>query len=101
MADLTGDGFLEVIADRVSEAKLRAVVFELSKSRLESDVAHLPRDADAVRAGKETLNNSALVDVATGLAQEAEITRALLGSPNQLEAISAHFERRAPVFQDN
>jgi enoyl-CoA hydratase/carnithine racemase len=59
------------------------------------------RNPDAVRAGKETLNNSALVDVATGLAQEAEITRALLGSPNQLEAISAHFERRPPVFRDN
>lgn len=58
------------------------------------------RNPDAVRAGKEILNNSALVDVATGLAQEAEVTRALLGSANQLEAISAHFEGRAPVFLD-
>lgn len=58
------------------------------------------RNPEAVRAGKEILNNSALVDVATGLAQEAEVTRSLLGSPNQLEAITAHFEGRAPVFRD-
>jgi enoyl-CoA hydratase/carnithine racemase len=58
------------------------------------------RNPDAVRAGKEILNNSALVDVATGLAQEARATRTLLGSENQLEAISAYFERREPVFRD-
>jgi enoyl-CoA hydratase/carnithine racemase len=58
------------------------------------------RNPDAVRAGKEILNNSALVDVATGLAQDARATRTLLGSENQLEAISAYFERREPVFRD-
>lgn len=58
------------------------------------------RNPDAVRAAKQVLNNSALVDVAAGLAEEASATRQLLGSPNQLEAITAHFEGRTPNFQD-
>jgi enoyl-CoA hydratase/carnithine racemase len=58
------------------------------------------RNPDAVRAAKQILNNSALVDVASGLAEEAAATRQLLGSPNQLEAIAAQFEGRAPDFQE-
>jgi enoyl-CoA hydratase/carnithine racemase len=58
------------------------------------------RNPDAVRAAKRILNNSALVDVAAGLAEEAAATRQLLGSPNQLEAITAQFEGRAPDFRD-
>ena len=58
------------------------------------------RNPDAVRAAKRILNNSALVDVAAGLAEEAAATRQLLGSPNQLEAITAQFEGRAPDFAD-
>jgi enoyl-CoA hydratase/carnithine racemase len=58
------------------------------------------RNPDAVRAAKRILNNSALVDVASGLAEEAAATRQLLGSPNQLEAISAQFEGRVPDFQE-
>lgn len=58
------------------------------------------RNPDAVRAAKRILNNSALVDVAAGLAEETAATRQLLGSPNQLEAITAQFEGRAPDFAD-
>lgn len=58
------------------------------------------RNPDAVSAAKRILNNSALVDVAAGLAEEAAATRQLLGSPNQLEAIAAQFEGRAPDFAD-
>jgi enoyl-CoA hydratase/carnithine racemase len=56
------------------------------------------RNPDAVQAGKQILNNSALVDVAQGLAEEAATTRKLLGSANQLEAITAQFESREPKF---
>lgn len=58
------------------------------------------RNPDAVRAGKALLNNSALVDVPRGLADEADVTRRLLGSPNQVEAITARFENRPPRFSD-
>jgi enoyl-CoA hydratase/carnithine racemase len=58
------------------------------------------RNPEAVRAAKQVLNHSALVDVATGLAEEASAMQGLLGTANQLEAISAQFEGRAPVFRD-
>ena len=58
------------------------------------------RNPDAVRAAKRVLNQSGLVDVATGLAEEASAMQGLLGTPNQLEAISAKFEGRSPKFQD-
>ena len=56
------------------------------------------RNPDAVRAAKLVLNRSGLVDVSTGLAEEATAMRGLLGTPNQLEAIAAHFEKRAANF---
>ena len=55
-------------------------------------------DLDAIREAKQLLNQSGLVDVAEGLAQEAAVTRRLLGTPNQLEAIAATFENREPQF---
>ena len=57
------------------------------------------RNPDAIRAAKQLLNRCALVDVATGLAEEAATTRQLLGSANQLEAVTAQFEGRAPGFK--
>jgi enoyl-CoA hydratase/carnithine racemase len=58
------------------------------------------RNPDAVRAAKRVLNQSGLVDVATGLAEEASAMQGLLGTPNQLEAIAAMFEKRPPSFQN-
>ncbi|MEP5569048.1 MAG: crotonase/enoyl-CoA hydratase family protein [Halioglobus sp.] len=58
------------------------------------------RNPDAVRAVKQVLNQSALVGVAEGLQQEAAASQGILGSSNQVEAISAKFERRAPCFSD-
>ena len=58
------------------------------------------RNPEAVRAAKQVLNHSALVDVAVGLAEEAQAMRDLLGTPNQLEAITAQFEGRPPKFFD-
>jgi enoyl-CoA hydratase/carnithine racemase len=76
----------------------------LSKNPLEDAMALAEtiagRNPDAVRAGKALLNNSALVDVPRGLADEADVTRRLLGSPNQVEAITARFENRPPRFSD-
>jgi enoyl-CoA hydratase/carnithine racemase len=35
-----------------------------------------------------------------GLAMEFECSGALMGSPNQMEAIAASFEKREPQFRD-
>lgn len=53
---------------------------------------------DAVQAGKRVMNQSALVDVAEGLRQEAREGAALVGSKNQIEAIMAKLEKRPANF---
>jgi len=58
------------------------------------------RNPDAVRAVKQVLNQSALVSVADGLQQEAAASQGILGSSNQVEAVSAKFEGRSPSFND-
>jgi enoyl-CoA hydratase/carnithine racemase len=66
------------------------------------DLAHAmaARSPDAIRAAKRLLNQAGRVDLATGFAAEqAEITK-LIGSPNQIEAVTASFEKRAPRFTD-
>jgi enoyl-CoA hydratase/carnithine racemase len=58
------------------------------------------KSPDAVRASKRLLNASGLISVEEGLALEAELQRGLLGSPNQIEAVTANFEKRPPRFKD-
>lgn len=58
------------------------------------------KSPDAVRASKRLLNASALVSVEQGFAEEATEQKKLLGSPNQMEAVMANFEKRPPRFQD-
>jgi len=58
------------------------------------------RNPDAIRRAKDMLNKLAFLSVEEGLALEAKHCRSLLGSPNQLEAAAARFEKRAPRFSD-
>ncbi|MCB1683531.1 MAG: crotonase/enoyl-CoA hydratase family protein [Pseudomonadales bacterium] len=58
------------------------------------------KSPDAVRAGKRLFEESWHADERTGLALEASLQTALIGSPNQVEAIRANFEKRAPDFRD-
>ncbi len=39
-------------------------------------------------------------DLASGFAAEQEEIHALIGSPNQLEAVTARFEKRDPMFAE-
>lgn len=58
------------------------------------------KSPDAIRHGKRLIEESWAGDVATGLGLEASLQKELIGSPNQLEAITANFEKRAPAFVD-
>jgi enoyl-CoA hydratase/carnithine racemase len=59
------------------------------------------RNPDAVRAAKRLLNNVAAgADEATGLLDETREQIALIGSGNQIEAVRANMEKRAPAFQE-
>ncbi|MGN7161127.1 crotonase/enoyl-CoA hydratase family protein [Sphingomonas sp. SAFR-052] len=58
------------------------------------------RSPDAVRAAKRLANLADDADAATILAAESAEQIALLGTPNQVEAVRAGMERRAPDFSD-
>lgn len=54
----------------------------------------------AIQAGKRLANAAAQRDDAAGFAAERAEIGALVGTPNQVEAIMAYFEKRTPVFSD-
>lgn len=58
------------------------------------------KNPHAVRASKRILNNAVLTDPGTGLLQETVEQVALIGSPNQVEAVMANLQKRDPVFSD-
>ncbi|HEY5290390.1 MAG TPA: crotonase/enoyl-CoA hydratase family protein, partial [Caulobacteraceae bacterium] len=58
------------------------------------------KSPDAIRAAKRLLNAAAQVtDEAAGLLQETREQIALIGSPNQIEAVKANLEKRSPAFR--
>ena len=58
------------------------------------------RSPHAIRAGKRLLRDTAPVDARTAFLLETELQMSLLGSPNQMEAVSAVMGKREPVFTD-
>jgi enoyl-CoA hydratase/carnithine racemase len=58
------------------------------------------RNPQAIRAAKRLLEMAGRVDLATGFAAEQEEIGALIGSPNQAEAVAAEFGQRPPRFTD-
>ncbi|HYK66635.1 MAG TPA: crotonase/enoyl-CoA hydratase family protein [Streptosporangiaceae bacterium] len=54
----------------------------------------------AIRAAKRLLTLAGRHDLASGFAAEQAEIRALIGSPNQVEAVAARFEKRVPTFTD-
>jgi enoyl-CoA hydratase/carnithine racemase len=55
---------------------------------------------DAVRSAKRLFNETGLGSVQDGFILESELQRNLVGSPNQVEAVRANLEKRAPAFED-
>jgi enoyl-CoA hydratase/carnithine racemase len=55
---------------------------------------------DALRAGKRLLNQAGLVTEEQQFLDESAEMGALIGSPNQAEAVKAYFEKRSPEFAD-
>ncbi len=54
----------------------------------------------AIRGTKRLLNQSTLVSQEQQFRDEATTIGSLIGTPNQVEAVTAYFEKRAPVFAD-
>lgn len=58
------------------------------------------KSPDALRAAKSLLNDAWHGSTAKGLMRESEAEMTLIGRPNQIEAITANFEKRPPRFRD-
>lgn len=58
------------------------------------------KNPDAIRAAKRLLNSAVSVDAAAGLRLESEEQQRLIGTPNQIEAVMANMQKRAPAFRD-
>jgi enoyl-CoA hydratase/carnithine racemase len=58
------------------------------------------KSPDAIRAAKQLLDAAVAGTEADGLALEARTQGALIGRPNQVEAVRANLEKREPRFRD-
>ncbi len=58
------------------------------------------KSPQAIRGAKRLLNQAGAVGVAEQFTAERETIRGLIGSPNQVEAVQAYFDKRDPVFAD-
>jgi len=58
------------------------------------------RSPDAVRAAKRLFNNAPYRTAAEGLIDESFEQSRLIGAPNQIEAVLAALQKRAPKFSD-
>ena len=58
------------------------------------------KSPQAIQGAKRLISMAGQVSLAEGFAAEAETMASLIGSPNNVEAVSAYFEKRAPNFAD-
>jgi len=116
--DMTGTLFLSrlVGADVAKELTFTARMIdgeEAGRLGLATHVSEQPREdalalageiaersPDAVRGAKALFNRLANADAAEQFAEERRVIGGLIGSPNQIEAVTANFERRAGGFTD-
>lgn len=86
------------------EAAELGLVTRLSEQPLDDALA-LAREIagnspHAIRAAKQVLDASRTVAVREGLETEERLQIGLIGTPNQVEAVTANLEKRAPRFAD-
>src|SRR4051812_13835982 len=58
------------------------------------------KNPNAVAGAKKLLNMAGTVSMAEGFKAEERTIGSLIASPNQVEAVTAFFEKRDPVFED-
>ena len=87
-----------------SEALALGLATRLSETPREDALAMAAeiaaRSPEAVRGAKALFNRLFVAGAAEQLAEERRVIGGLIGSPNQVESITANFERRPPTFTD-
>jgi enoyl-CoA hydratase/carnithine racemase len=98
--DLTYTGRVVPGAEAVELGLATHVADDPHAAALEMARSIAGRSPEAIRADKQLLDASGLVDLETGLRLEADLQRGLIGSPNQIETVKANLEKRSPNFRD-
>ena len=81
--------------------EVREGIADVRLNRAEKYNALSPEMFSAIHlAGEKLLERSWHADEQFGLELEETLQRQLIGTPNQVEAITANFENRAPNFSD-
>ena len=70
------------------------------KAALELAAEIANKSPQAIRYAKQLLEMAGRVSIEEGFAAEQTAIRDLIGSPNQVEAVAANLEKRAPKFAD-
>jgi enoyl-CoA hydratase/carnithine racemase len=87
-----------------TEAKALGLVTRVEDDPLQAalDLAReiAGKSPDAIRAAKQLFEVAWHADPAIGLELEQSLQGALIGTPNQIEAVKANFEKRAPAFKN-
>jgi enoyl-CoA hydratase/carnithine racemase len=90
-----------VPADEAAKLGLVTRIYEDPfKEATEMARSIVDKNPDAIVAGKKLLESAWHGGSEEGLKLEEQLQKTLIGSPNQLEAITANFESRAPDFKD-
>ena len=58
------------------------------------------RSPEAIRGAKALFNRLANADAAEQFAEERRVIGSLIGTPNQIETVTANFNKRAPKYVD-
>ncbi len=58
------------------------------------------KNPDAIRAAKRVISNQRQTDVAAGILLESDEQMKIMRTPNQIEAVMANMQKRAPKFTD-
>lgn len=99
LRDLTYTGRIFSATEAMSYGLATRICDDPRASALEVAREIAGKNPDAVRATKRMINNLS-PDPAAALLAESVEQQKLMGSPNQLEAVRANLEKRAPRFSD-
>jgi enoyl-CoA hydratase/carnithine racemase len=99
LRELTYTGRIFSAQEALSYGLATRIVDDPRSAALELALEIAGKSPDAIRAAKRMLNNLS-VDPGSALLAESVEQQKLMGAPNQLEAVRANMEKRAPRFAD-
>jgi enoyl-CoA hydratase/carnithine racemase len=99
LRELTYTGRIFSAQEALSYGLATRIVDDPRGAALELALEIAGKSPDAIRAAKRMLNNLS-VDPGPALLAESVEQQKLMGAPNQLEAVRANMEKRAPRFAD-